>query len=147
MSDLPFHIKIMASLGIIKVTQKNLESKSDPKVYPKRQFPHFPRIPLSTIFPLIFIIIIIFTALPLLSDNSNDPSQTLQDKAKGIAEREEKNEWEKINWDNPEILPKLFKQKADIDNSSCEQLGPMLENERWTLRAYIAHTILEKNCV
>ena len=144
MSDLPLHIKIMASLGIIKVTQKNLEPKS---VNPKRQFPQFPRIPLSAIFPLIFIIIIIFTALPLFDNNNDSSSQTLQDKAKGIAEREEKNQWEKITLDNPEILPKLLKQKADIDISSCEELGPMLDNERWTLRAYIAHTILEKNCV
>src|SRR3990172_7075067 len=162
MSDVPLHIKIMASLGIIKVTQKRSppEKKGTlPKGFsnkpssfskPRRSFN--PMSYISYIIPLGIIIPLIFAFLPVINDADTNAKvneiQTLQGKAKVVADKEEKDNWEKEveKYDNPEILPKLLNLKSEIDVASCEKLGQMLENERWTLRAYVAHTILEKSC-
>jgi len=108
---------------------------------------------ISYIIPLGIIIPLIFAFLPVINDADTNAKvnevQTLQGKAKVVADKEEKDNWEKEveKYDNPEILPKLLNLKSEIDVASCEKLGQMLENERWTLRAYVAHTILEKNCI
>lgn len=165
--DLPLKLRIMIALGMAKVTkQKRKEvfddSKfsrgtlpkgfSDPYTFtrPRRTRRRRIRFPTGFIVPLGILIPMIFAFLPLIdqadTDVKVDNADTIREKAKIVAEKEGKNDWEKNTWDNPDVPIQLNQLKAEIDNADCKRLGEMFQNERWTLRAYVAHTILEEGC-
>ena len=172
--DLPIHLKFMASLGLVKI--KTTPRKNDqalpkgfstmdrdqyvskgtlPKgFYNKTKGYHKKSISISSSQIIAILAIgvpIALGVIPLIMDAEEDAAieeaQTLADKARIIAEKEAKNAWEDIEWDNPDNQAKLYLLRDDIDQSSCSTLENMFtNNERWTLRAYVAHTILEKGC-
>ena len=172
--DLPIHLKVMASLGLVKI--KTTPRKNDqtlpkgfgsvdrdeyvskgtlPKGFmggPKGYVKKSRSFSSSQLIGILAISVpIILGVIPLLMDaeeqESIEEAQTLADKARIIAEKEAKNAWEDIEWDNPDNQAKLYLLRDDIDQSSCSTLENMFtNNERWTLRAYVAHTILEKGC-
>ena len=149
MSSIPFHIRIMAKLGIVKVTKKEPEQRiyKDAEDYfnlnkKRRSYSSF--LPVGIMLP------ILLTSIPLLLSLSSDDEteQTdLQDELERIANSEGKLDWQKEEWDNPNATIRLNELKVEIDNASCEKLIDLFQNnERWTLRPYVAHTILERSC-
>jgi len=143
MSEIPIHIRIMAKLGIIKVTQKRLPPEYQ-VVSTKHRGIRWPG--MSKILPIGIIIPLVFAFLPLFDDeNTNTNNADLMEEIKRTANAEGKLDWQSEEWDDPQVESKLSQLKMEIDHSSCERMKLMFEeNEAWTLRAYVAHTILEK---
>jgi hypothetical protein len=146
MSDVPIHVKILASLGIAKVKVKK---ETTPKRRTKRSF-SLPDIAFGFKIPMLLFMVVI-TALALGAFDFGDedtikeePSRAL---AMKIAEGEGKNDWEDKQWSNPDTAQRLADLKIEIDNADCLVLKEMLGHERWTQRAYVAHTFIEKGCL
>lgn len=142
MSDIPFHIRLMSKLGLVKVTIRDpeLESTKYPGFYKEKK----KSFSLTKIIPLGMILPILLTIIPLLLSIGDEEQNDLNE-IERIASEEGKLDWQKLEWDNPNTLPRLNALKIEIDNSSCDTLHTMFkQNQGWTLRAYVAHTILEK---
>lgn len=141
MSDLPLHIRIMASLGIVKITQKRLPSEYQRSTERKKlKWPG-----MAKILPMGIILPILLSMIPLLTNSNHEDD--LKAEIEKVANSEDKLAWQNKQWENPNTPTRLMELKTEIDNSSCEKLVKLFEdNERWTLRPYTAHKILEKNC-
>lgn len=142
MNEIPLHIRIMASLGIVKITQKKLPEEYHR--YKTRKGIKWPGI--KNILPMGIILPIILSMIPLLSHSN--PEADLKSDIEKVAHSEDKLDWQHKKWDDPNTLIRLNELKTEIDNSSCDKLVKLFkDNERWTLRPYAANVILEKKCI
>lgn len=148
--DLPLKLKVMMALGMAKVKKtKQTSSGTMPKGFgsaaprPRRKSP----ISMSRLIAIFIIIIPVLAAIPIFSGGANNnEEEPLRERARVVADREAKDKWEEKEWENPATVLRLQELKTEIDNADCNQLEDFFKHEQWTLRAYVAHTILEEGC-
>lgn len=138
MNELPFTIKILAMLGLVKVQQTSTTETKPSRRHKDTSIP---------IFRIVILTGVVGLAIYLLSggfgNNQYDGMTSLQIELTKNAKSYE----QLIEGMSDENKVKIAPLKELADNSSCENLITVYKaNPLWTIRPYVAHIILEKGC-
>lgn len=155
-NNLPFHIQILASLGIVKIKPITKPDKviiDEVKTGQTRKV----KIPSGWIVPLIILgigVVLTFGVLPnMVNKNHVTPDNTVYTESSVFAEnlKKEALPFEEMYTNrqlSQALKNDLQRQKTLIDRASCSTLLDYYNtNSGWMSRPYMAYKLLDLHCV